>query len=725
MLRRKRPKGDSLDSEEVADGITGSKPKGDDQAKPKGSDQAQHEQFTRIGGAIVSGKFRTNAENAIEKPKKDRAEIKRKEQKSEHAVPSQEKLVSALFWTLDFIRKAAESLNSSERKQKTAKSSKSNKKEEEIELILSFIKNAELEERFTKAAKKILSHSLTSPPPESLNELIKATLSIGRWVELMQEVGMLDRQDFLQKLYEEKQTALGATRKDKDRNDEASMIFHRSQPVPQGWVSASSPLESTLIALGPILSELKPAELLNPTALSSESLTHETRLFFHTAPITEERPKRRYNLFNSENTLRSIREHCSDDHCTEQNGLLSRAFSTTFNRLFHDIPETQQYIQLIFERFPRILNEIQKQLASTKQKEGLLERIRHLGFRENSERVPMEITPELKAGKIDVTRYSDNDVVIEVEIIAPHFSRTSSSLPEDIVLPEQESLSIVEGQLRIGITTSDSGEPQVYGGALVMDGLELTDEQRTEQIVLHTNSWINPGNQLPDGALQGYVKTLTEALINDEWKSFGPDDEALSLQTEIKAGQLKKGLSNINNLRRHQSRLSSSLFSELISNANAAFTSAFENFEAFVEHVKSSASAQTPSEYYATLQDLIQVAIDKALAIRDVQIQELEDIDQVRTAWHQISTLEQSLKEAVKDIRTDDSKYMNKKKELKIEGKMATAEEEKRLKLMMSYAYILNEVAVQQLSQSRQEIITHHPEVTLFKDQDPENPDDT
>ena len=683
-LRLPKAKGDKLDDQEPSEGSIWS--------APDRSNQDFHTESETTGTDSPDGDNSSDSEDGA-------GFSKNISQKELDANVDESRNSSAYFWAIDFFNRSAR-----------------NPTEANIKAITSLIKKVNLKDTFTVAAREMLSSAFSESFPDntSLKDLIKSVLSVSGGAELLNSAGLINNPEALNELRSKKREVMKQTIK--------AHSFAKPRAIKFGWgnnhIPALRELEKRVASVIESITDwMIPVD---ENQIGNTSLLHPMELNFHETSITGKTPARNYQLINSVESQSRIRENCTNQPCTDQNRLHSRAMNITFESLNHDQPEevTLKIRQIVAE-LHRIKQEIKRSLASTPEQPGILEQEHGLGWQTaTDERYPITITPRVDFNTIRITRFKHGVTVVEVDITVPSLTRTTQkNFPEHIHLPSEETLGI-SGQLRIAIHNND-GQFSIEGGSLDLEGLELSPETIRQRSAKLADRWYQQDSQLIDSNLKMLISELsnfTQTGLNNR--------TSIKEATAILANS-SRVLNNINRLRGHQTEFGSELIKKLIADAYEKFQNQWRQIKTYMKYTIDM-DFETRTEGYEKLlpyyQEVPRVSID---VLDNLRADADTSTQAIKTALDIIER-RQRLRQATRDVRVSDGAALILKEQLEKKGKNPEDNERERLTLLLSYGFIANRLALRHLSDSFQSLISRYPALSEFEiigtEHQPESP---
>ncbi|UYM14099.1 hypothetical protein [Endozoicomonas euniceicola] len=689
-LRLPKAKGDKLDDQEPSDGSTWSTPDSDR------SNQNFHTESQTAGIDSPDGDNSLDGEDGAGFSKN----ISQKEsQKELDANVDESRNSSAYFWAIDFFNRSAR-----------------NPTEANIRAITSLIKKVNLKETFTVAAREMLSSVFSKPLPDntSLKDLIKSVLSVSSGAELLNRAGLINNSEALNELRSKKREVMKKTIK--------THSFAKPRAIESGWGNNPTlALRGLEKRVASVIESITTWPIpVDESQIGNTSLLHPMELNFHETSITGKTPARNYQLINSVESQNRIRENCTNQLCTDQNRLHSRAMNITFESLNHDQPEEVTLgIRQIVAELHRIKQEIKDSLASTPEQSGILEQEHGLGWQTaTGERYPITITPRVDFNTIRITRFKHGVTVVEVDITVPSLTRTTQkNFPEHIHLPAEETLDI-SGQLRIAIRNND-GQFSIEGGSLDLEGLELSPETIRQRSAELADRWYQQDSQSIDINLNMLISELsnfTQAGLNNR--------TSIKAATAILANSSRVP-NSIKRLRGHQTEFGSELIKKLIAYIYEEYLVQWRQIKTYMKYTVDM-DVETRTEVYEKLlpyyQEVPRISID---VLDNLRADADTSTQATKTALYIIEH-RQRLRQATLNVRVSEGAALILKNQLEKQGKNLEDDEQERLTLLLSYGFIANRLALNHLSDSFQSLIRQYPALSEFEiigtEHQPESP---
>ena len=616
---------------------------------------------------------------------------------SEHSLP-ENKISSAPYWAADFLRQAAGRTNM----------------HDNIKVVVKFAKDNDVTETLQEAAESLLQSTAPQLFKEnsSLDSLLADVLSISSWAELLTKSKLVEDEASLAKLYKQK---INTMRKTPRKN----MLREKPKPVQAGWNatpdSSVNDLEQKISST--IESSGQPVDSrLSDTLRDFQS----TELLFHDTSMTSGFVGRKYLILDSADSLTRIRQTCQTHSSGVPEQINHRVIDESLQFLHFDQPAAETFIRRIVEQLPDIQNLIREELSSTFEQAGILEQSHLLGwFSEGGTRLGITVIPQVDFSQLRITRFNDNNAIIEVDIRVPSAERVMSfSMPDKIKIPTKETIELpIKGQLRIAISTNNN-QPAIHGGSLVFEELELTDEAIRQQREGLASQWHNAGNELPDGNLQTFIRVLESFTQTQMNHSTSINEANLIISSTTRA------FNKIDELKQHQHTLSPALIRKLIEDAEEAVLNQWNRIQSFMTQVFK-LDGQLRSESYKELLPHYQAVSDAALEILKRSHPNPENSQQAAAAALSIIQNRQTLREKTEATRVTDgaAARIKEKPEFAIDDN-----EHDRLMLMLTYGALTERHALNQLDRDFQSLVSQYPALEPFQligtEHKPESPVD-
>ncbi|KEQ13018.1 hypothetical protein GZ77_21610 [Endozoicomonas montiporae] len=614
----------------------------------------------------------------------------------------EQKSPSTPFWTADFSRQAANSSN----------------KSPNFRVIAEFIRENDLTETVQEASESILRENAPHLLGDStLGGLLAAVFSVSCWAELLSKSGLVNDQQALDRLYAKKRKTMRQTTKE-------NQLREKPKPVQPGWNHMT--LSSVNDLAKRIESEVKSD--IPPIPISDAGTRRDFQpieLAFHDVTMTSETLGRKYFVLKSRDSDHRIETACQEHEACDPEQLKHHVIKESLKYLHYDQPASSKFIMKLFARLPEIQALITKELSSTAEHDGIIEREQFMSWLESGEkRRSIVVDPEIRFGPLRFTRFNDFITVVEFDFSVPSARRILMfDVPEHIHIPSEETVELsITGQLRIAINTSDD-QPTIHGGSLNIDGLAMTEEDIRQQRAELLNLWYQRDNQFVDINLQVFITTLEKF----EQAELNQATDIVQAMTIISS--TTQVLNKLHELQEHQDEIGADLIKSLIETTSSTFKDQWRQIKTYITQTIVNDSMMidttyktvdelrnegtpTRSESYRKLLPYYQSVPNHALEILKEKRPTLESVSQITDAVLGIIQNRQTLRTLSEDARVTGGAVVQIKREpsFRLEG-----DENDRLTVLNLYGTLAERLALQRLAENFQWLTTQYPELKPFK----------